>query len=322
MAHRRVGQLGFVDKMVSGRKRRGEDVLERIAALIDWAAIEARLGEFYPSRAGEPGYPPVVMFRVLLLQGWHGLSDPEMEAALDDRFSFRRFAGLSLEDEVPDHSTIWRFRERLAERGLDQALFAEIERQLDRAGFVIKRGTLIDASLVKSAARRPKMDEGKLSKTDPDARFGTANERGRYVFGYKMHVAVDQASGLVRAAELTPANIQEIDLALGLVRGDETCVYGDRGYDSRRLHDHLAELGIANGIMRRNARHRPLTAAEIERNHVIAAIRRPVEKVFGTFKRHYRLDRMRYFAMARNRVQLMIIAMCYNLRRMAVLDAA
>lgn len=323
MAHRRVGQLGFVDQMVSGKRRRGEDVLERIKALVDWAAIETRLGAFYPSRTGEPGYPPVVMFKVALLQVWHGLSDPEMEAALDDRLSFRRFAGLSLEDEVPDHSTIWRFRERLAKRGLDRALFAEIERQLDQAGLVIKRGTLIDASLAPAAARRPKMDEGKLSKTDPDARFGTSSERGRrYVFGYKMHVAVDQGSGLVRAAELTSANVQEIDIAGALVRGDEGCVYADRGYDSRRLHDRLAHLGIANGVMRRNARHRPLAAAEVERNHLISTVRRAVEKVFGTFKRHYRLDRMRYFAMARNRARLMITAIGYNLRRMAVLAAA
>ena len=84
-----------------------------------------------------------MMFKVLLLQRWHGLSDPAMEATLFDRLSFQRFAGLSLEDETPDHSTIWRFRERLTKDGLIKALFAELARQLD-ADLLVKQGTLID----------------------------------------------------------------------------------------------------------------------------------------------------------------------------------
>jgi IS5 family transposase len=188
MAHRRVGEAGFVDGMVSHRGKRDGETLQRVSALINWAAIDQKIGPLYPSRTGELAYPPLVMFKILLLQAWYGLSDPEMENAMDDRLSFGRFAGLSLEDEVPDHSTIWRFRERLAKSGLDQALFEDVARQLEGAGFVVKKGTLIDASLVSSAARRPRMSEGKTSPADPEARFGTSNERGRFEFGYKMHV--------------------------------------------------------------------------------------------------------------------------------------
>lgn len=321
MAQRVVGQLGFADSMVAGCGRRSGDDLERVSGLVDWAAISARIGDLYPSRSGEKAFPPLVMFKVLLLQCWYALSDPEMEAALDDRLSFRRFAGLSLEDAVPDHSTIWRFRQRLAEKRLDRGLLQEIERQLDVAGLLVKRGTLIDASLVSSAARRPRMDEGRTSPTDPEARFGTSNERGRYVFGYKMHVAVDEGSALVRAAVLTPANIQEIDIAAELVRGDERAVYGDRGYDGKRLHDLLAGLGMDNGVMRRSPAHRPLGPEGVARNHALSAIRRTVEKVFGTLKRHYQIGRMRYFTQARNRVRLLLSVIAYNLRRMRAISA-
>src|SRR5258705_3193450 len=86
---------------------------------------------------------------------WYGLSDPAMEAALFDRISFLRFAGLSLEDVTPDHSTIWRFRERLAKGGVIERLFAEPERQLGVRGPFIKHGTLIDGSMVTSAVRLP-----------------------------------------------------------------------------------------------------------------------------------------------------------------------
>ena len=140
-----------------------------------------------------------------------------MEDALFDRLSFQRFAGLSLEDETPDHSTIWRFRERLTKDGLIESLFAELQRQLGARGLLIKQGTLIDASMVTSAARRPRKEEGPTSATDPDARFGADNERRRFTFGYKMHVAVDRGSGLIRNGLLTSANIQDVTVAAALI---------------------------------------------------------------------------------------------------------
>ena len=319
MAERVVGERGFVDGLMEGQGRRSSAWLERIDRLVDWQALGEPLKDLYQSRLGEKAFPAVVMLKVVLLQCWHGLSDPAMEAALDDRLSFRRFAGLALEDPVPDHATIWRFRQRLADRDLDQVLLQEVERQLDKAGLILKRGTLIDASLVESAARRPRMSEGKTSKTDKDARFGANNERRRFIFGYKMHVAVDEGPALVRAGFLTPANIQEIDKAAELVQGDETTVFGDRGYDSKRLYDHLDKLGIADGVMRRGQRGKPLDAEAVKRNHAISAVRRTVEKVFGTLKRHYHLDRMRYFTQSRNQVRFVFCAICYNLRRMDVI---
>jgi IS5 family transposase len=260
------------------------------------------------------------MFKVLLLQRWYDLSDPGMEEALADRLSFRGFVGLTLEDETPDHSTIWRFREHLAKRGLMAPLMAELGRQLEGRGVVLKQGTLIDASLVRAAARRPRMNEAKISPVDPDARFGTNNERRRYEFGYKLHVAVDGGSGLVRALRVTPANIQDVELASELVQGDEMAVYADRGYDAKRLHDQLAQAGIADGVMRRAGRNRPLSPEEVRRNHELSPRRRPVEKVFGTLKRSYRLARVPYFNQARNTVALALACFAYNLRRAHVLD--
>jgi transposase, IS5 family len=317
MAQKIVGQLGFVDQLTSDVGRKSGEVLEQIAALVDWPALEKLMSGFYQSPTGEKAFPPLVMFKVLLLQAWHGLSDPEMEASLDDRMSFRRFAGFSVDDRVPDHATIWRFRQKLVDRQLDQSLLAEVTRQLDTRGLVVKRGTLIDASLTQSAARRPTMNEGKTSKKDTEARFGTNNERGRFTFGYKMHMAMDEGSALVRAAVMTPANIQEIDLAQRLVQGDEKTVYADRGYDSKRLHDHLEAHGIGNGVMRRGAKTDP---AIQEQNNAISAIRRNIEKLFGTQKRHYGLGRMRYFTQARNAMRMTFCVIGYNLKRMRVIS--
>ncbi len=86
-----------------------------------------------PLRAptGRPGYPPLALFRALLLAQWYQLSDLGLEEALADRLSFRRFCGFGLDDGTPDETTLCRFRGALAERGLAEALFAEFNRQFD-----------------------------------------------------------------------------------------------------------------------------------------------------------------------------------------------
>lgn len=319
MAQRRVGQLGWVDAAVASRPGKRPDVLGEVSRLVEWGRFERLLPEVSASRPGEAAYPSLVLLKVVLLQRWYSLSDPGMEEALADRLSFRRFVGLSLADETPDHSTIWRFRERLCREGRIDDVLAEVSRQLDRHGVLLRQGTLIDASLIASAARRPRMDEDKVSPVDPDARFGTNNERRRYAFGYKAHIAVDQISGLVRGLKLTPANIQEVTVARDLIQGDEGAVYADRGYDGKALHDHLARQGIADGIMRRGQREQPLTPELVARNHQLSLRRRPVEAVFGTLKRSYRLARMPYFRMTRNHLAVALACFAYNLKRLRVL---
>jgi transposase, IS5 family len=318
MPRRSVGQLGLMDAAVSRRGNGGVDALAEIGRLVEWSPFEALLNGLHAAPRGEAAYPPLVMFKVLLLQRWYGLSDPAMEAALSDRLSFMRFAGLSLEDRTPDHSTIWRFRELLGRAGLVERLVAELNRQLDAAGVALRQGTLIDASLVTSAARRPRLDEGQTSPVDPDARFGASNERGRYAFGYKVHVVVDQGSGLLRALAVTPANVQEVEVAPRLLKAAAGTLHGDRGYDSDRLRGDLAGHGLGDGLMRRR-RGRDLSPAETARNHALSLVRRAVEGVFGTMKRSYRLGRMRAFSLARNAVDLALFACAYNLRRWRVL---
>jgi IS5 family transposase len=120
----------------------------------------------------------------------------------------------------------------------------------------------------------------------------------------------------VRTQVLTPANVQEVTQAQSLIAGDEAEVLADRGYDSGKLHRHLAARGIADGIMRRGQKDRSLSPEEIARNHEIAPRRRPVEKVFGTLKRIYRLRRLPYFNQARNALCLAFALIGYNLRRL------
>jgi transposase, IS5 family len=296
----------------AGRNRQ----LEKIAALIDWAGFEQLLGDVSAARVGRPSYGAMVLLKCLLLQQWYRLSDPGLEESLSDRLSFRRFAGLALADPVPDHSTVSRFRSELSRRGLTDAWLAELNRQLDARGLMVKTGTLIDAWLV-AAAGGPREDEPNEGRSDADASWNAMPEKP--LFGYKRHLAVDRGSGLVRQAILTPGHVSDKVPFLDLVQGDEQAVYADKGYDGWWYRKELAEQGIADGIMAGSYRQRPLDAKGHARNRVLGKVRAPIERAFAILKRHYGYGRVRYRSLVRNALQLQLLAIAMNLRRALVL---
>jgi IS5 family transposase len=287
------------------------------------------------SISARPSYPPLSMFKALLLQQWYSLSDPEIEEALADRLSFRRFVGLSLEQEVPDDSTISRFRQQLS-GGLDEQLFGEVNRQLEARRLIIKRGTLIDASLIdaslieaavsKPAAGRGGENLGRGSALDPDAQWAHRKGGSGSHFGYKVHVAVDAGSGLVRKVLMTGAKTNDSEVADQLICGDEGALFADKAYDSSARGELLARLGIADGIMRRgwwgSVRDRRPDPQLVARNQALSKVRAQVERVFGLMKRGYHYRQVRYRGLVRNRTQLGLLCIAINLRRALVLSAA
>jgi IS5 family transposase len=312
---RETRQLSLAEALVGGGK--GGARLERITGTIDWSVLDDLLGELRASRTGRPGWPPLAMLKALLLAQWYGLSDPELEDALADRLSFRRFVGLPLDGGVPDETTLCRFRNELVRRGLTERLLAAVDAQLAGRGLVLKRGTLIDASLVEADADVRKGPDGQPVTVEPEAGF--AKRRGKAFFGFKAHLAVDEGSGLVRRAVLTPANVNESVVADALPIGDEAAVYADKGYDSAARRALLAERGVFDGILRRGHPRRPLTAEEVARNRTLVPIRSAIERVFGTLKRSYRWTRVRYRGLARNAAHLDLLCLALNLRRVDVL---
>ena len=193
-------QLSLAEALVSGGK--GGARLERIAARLDWAALEAVLRSLRAAPTGRPGYPPLVMLRALLLAQWYGLSDPELEDALADRLSFRRFVGLPLDGPVPDETTVCRFRGELVRRGLAERLLTAVDAQRAAKGLVLRRGTLIDASLVEADADVRQGPDGRPVTVEREAGF--AKRRGKAFFGFKMHLRGGPGLGLGPAGPPSP----------------------------------------------------------------------------------------------------------------------
>jgi len=319
MARRDFRQLGLADSIVRRRGKKSE-WLDRLDTVLDWPALETIVAGIYASREGGLAYPLLTYVKLLLLQQWYGLSDEGLEAAVDDRLSFRRFAGIPLAESVPDHSSIWRFREQLARHGLAEKLLAEVNRQLDARGLILRRGTLIDATILEAAVRPPAGDAGEVSGHDPQA--GWTKKNGRSRFGYKAHAAVDEGSGLVREVVMTPADVHDSVMGDGLVQGDEDAVYADKAYDDAARRKRLRKQGIEPRIMYQARRNRPLRPWQVAFNKAVAPIRAGVERLFATMKRAYGYRRVRYLGLARNDVQLQAVCAAINLRRALALGLA
>lgn len=318
MQRRRGEQLSLAEAFI-GRKLGANARLERIEALVKWYRFEKLLARLHTAPTGRPPYPVLVMFKALLLQQWYGLSDAELEEALGDRLSFRRFVGLGLDEATPDHTTLCRFRNDLVGAGLAEKLFAEMGRQLDQLGLVLRRGTLVDATLVQAAVNP---SGSAAAPSDPDAAFARRAGTAGATFGFKAHIAVDQGSGLVRAIRLTAANVNETTVADVLIQGDERAVYADAAYDTHARRAALRARGIKDRIMHRPNKHHPeLPPWQRRHNRLIGRIRGRVETVFATLKQRYRWRRVRYLGSAKNASHLHLLCIALNLRRAVALGA-
>lgn len=332
MVDKTTGQFSFADALVTTRG--GPDRLGKLASVVKWYRLQKVLRPVArEGLTGRPSYPVVIMFKALMLQQLYGLSDAELEEAIYDRLSFRRFCGLGLDETVPDHTTLCRFRNRLVELKLLEKLFAELDRQLDAAGLILRRGTMLDATVIETQAARPPRDRGRGLNdgladhepkagpetgivVDPDAAFTRRKGRQGSSYGYKAHVGVDEGSGLIRRVITTPANVNDTVPADQLIVGDEARVLADSAYHTHQRERMLRERGIGCGLMKRPNKHHPVLKAAARRfNRAVSRKRAAVETTFATLKRRMGLNAIRYVGLAKASAQVLLAAMAFNMRR-------
>jgi len=315
MAVKRTGQLSLGEAFLAGAGLAKSSPLDRLLGLVEWYRFEKLLARLRDNGPGRAAWPPLVLFKALLVQSLYGLSDRELEEALFDRLSFRRFVGLGLEEGVPDHTVLNRFRNLLIGEGLLERLFGELDGQLEEAGVMVKRGTMLDATVI-DAVSRPGSEE--RPSQDGDARFGRSSGKG-FRFGYKAHVGVDAGSGLIRSVVTTPANVNDTVVADRLIRGDERSVLADAAYDTHARRLRLKAEGRKARIARRPNRHHPKLPSRLLRyNRLIARRRAAVETTFATLKRRMGLT-IRYVGLVKANAQVLLAAIAFNLRRWAAI---
>lgn len=321
MSRKKVGNATLFDAALHQNKILHE--FDDIYKLIDWDRIEGLLAGIHSARLGGAAYPPLIMFRAMLLQVWHNLSDPQAEKQLYRDLLFRRFCGLSLMDDVPDHSTISRFRGALLRANLYDRLLEEINAQLAAKGAIVKVGevSIVDASVIEAHQCRKKPGVGKENTQDPEAgwsvKTGTKGKK-EFTYGYKAHANVDE-DGFVKKVKTTAGNVHDSQLLEEVLTGTEEAVYADSAYTGKAIARKLAERGIDNRINERAYRNTPLTEAQKAYNGAMSGVRYVVERTFGAFKRHYGAGKTRYVGLEKTHGWVCVISMAHNLKKAAAI---
>jgi len=306
MARRQIGQ----EDLLARPEVRSGASLQQLVALIDWTPIDRHLADISASVRGEPGWPPMALFRALLLATWHDLSDVRLAEALDDRASFRRFCGFAAHEPTPERTSFVRFRRELVRRGLDQALFDEITSQLRGKAVIVKTGTLIDATLIASA-----------SHADGEAAWA-GHQRRKAVHGFKAHVSADADTALVESLTVTPGNVHDGRAGGAALPENPGEVFADSAYRGEVFGSAVRARGGTPRIVATGMWGGPGddTERKLRRwNYAIQRVRCRIEKVFGTWKRSYGLRRMRWRGLAKAGLQVRLTAIAYNLRRAVTL---
>jgi len=154
-------------------------------------------------RGGRPNIDEIVMIKMLVLQSWYGLSDPELERQANDRLSFHKF--LVFPERIPDRSTVWAFREGLIDTGKDEKIWTELQRQIDSKGLKIKKGVVQDATFITADPGHQRVNEprGPEVKTRRNKDGEWTKKHGKSYYGHKLHTITDMYYGLIRRLETT-----------------------------------------------------------------------------------------------------------------------
>ena len=286
---------------------------------------------------GRLPFDPVFMFKVLILQKFHGLSDEATEAQIKDRLSFLSFLGLRLGDEVPDGNTIWDFKELIEKDGREgsRKLFESFHQILTEENLIAKEGSIVDASFVDAPRQRNTREESKQIKEgktpegfeketakgrqkDCEARWAKKNQETHY--GYKNHAKVDAKSKLIDKALTTSANVHDSQVFKKLVDTSDNAVLADSAYHSEENEEHLLDCDAEEFLMRKANRNSPLSEAEQKTNKGVSRIRVRVEHVFGRMSQ-MGMERVRSIGLKRATAHNHLSNLVYNMDRYAFLKS-
>ncbi len=396
----------FSDIAVTSRLEKVNSFLKQIDTIIDFEKLRPILnknGIGTKNVVGLKAYDNVLMFKVLLLQKYYNLSDKAVEEALCVNLLFMRFVGISLEDSVPDDTTICRFRNSLLKNKLYDKLFDSVAKQLEEKNLIAKTGksVLVDATLIKSEntkikdktkeqrkESKPKVQShnDKLDvlleeeinskkpskkkiksllkakeynsrtlknkeiddaqdidtkdiktsqdiieneedsynhkdKIDTHIRTGYHASKKAYTQGYKVHIAVDESSGVILKPMTTFANTSDIDTVKPFVESISNIdsFYADKAYKSADIDEHLETKNIKNMICLKEKQN--MSEEQIKNQRLDEKnkhkIRAKVEHRFAHIKTHMKQSTTRFIGLVRNNMNFTITCLASNLKLLA-----
>lgn len=318
-------QTSFADMEYENRKRRTkrDEFLEIMEDVIPWDEWTTIILPYYPSgKRGRPVCGAEVMLRMYLLQNWFTLSDEGVEDAIYDSYAFRKFMGINfMEEQVPDATTLCKFRALLNEHGITKQLFDAMKAFLDRHGKLMHGGTIVDATIIDA----PSSTKNIKGKRDPE--MHQVKKGNQWYFGERLHVGVDAGTGYIHSTEVTAANVSERDVVPQLIREDDEVVYGDAGYNGIEKREEIKQNQHLSKIDWRVNSQKPyrknawtpglgiywLKYMEYQKSRV----RCKVEYAFFIIKQIFGYRKVRYRGLRKNLTQAHMLCVSANLYMLA-----
>jgi len=289
------------------------------------------------SMAGRKPIDAIVLFRMLILQSLYNLSDEQVEYQVRDRLSFTRFLTSGIEDCIPDGTTLWLFREKLAQAGIIDRLFDGFDQHLEASGYIARGGQIVDATIVQVPRQRNTREENEAVKSgqtpaawkkkpaknrqkDKDARW--TKKHGRSFYGYKNHVNADAKYKLIRRYDVSDAAVHDSQKLDGLLNKANTSadVFADSAYRSAETEAGLKARGFRSRIHVRATRNHPLSQRQEEANRKKSRIRARIEHVFGAQETSAGSRLVRTVGIVRARAKIGLQNLVYNIRRLVTLE--
>ena len=262
---------------------------------------------YYKGERGNKPYDLELMLRLHLLQNLYDLGDEATAAKVIDSRAFSEFCGVDSSNQVPDGDTIGRFRNILVENGLQEKLFAQVIESLQRNGLLLKKGTIVDSTLITA----PSSTKNQKKQRDPDAH--QVKKGNQWYFGYKAHIGVDKDSGLVHDLEVTAANVHDTIVMPQLLTGDEDVVYGDSGYLGAEKRENAVVRNHRGKKIKYKINRRPSQIKKLSHSgqwcakkteHGKSSVRAKVEHVFAVVKGLFQYRKTRYRGLRKQTAKL------------------
>ena len=298
-------------------RTRKREFMDEMNLVVPWAELVSLIAPHAPAPGAKGARPPFAvetMLRIHFVQQWFNLSDPAMEEALYDMALFREFVGLDAgQDNLPDESTILRFRHLLESHNLSLQILATVNATLAAKGLLLKSGTVVDATLIAA----PSSTKNSSGERDPE--MHQTKKGNQWHFAMKAHIGVDAHSGLVHTVVGTAANVNDVTQAHALVHGEETDVFADSGYQGVgkrvetqdiQVHWHVAMRPGKRKVLDKST---PMGAILDKLEQAKARIRAKVEHPFRVIKRQFGHVKVRYRGLAKNTAQLHTLFALSNL---------
>lgn len=335
MYSERSKQLSFYDEPIYAVIVPKDHFLRRLNDTIDFSFVNGLCKDLYCADNGRPSWEPQLLFRALFLQFLYNLNDYTVEAEINDRMSFKYFLGLAVNEAGPDHSTLFRFRDRLGHERFSE-IFNRIVEVARSHKLVSDKLYIVDSTEVKARVDRFRITEelkqskkddankdissgpntgGGFETPDPDARFGCKSKNHKF-YGYKEHVCIDAESEIIVGRTTTPGNEQDGHHFQDVIPKDAApkVVTADKAYDSQSNHQFLDERHIRNGIILRNNHRSSYTHPK--RRSILARKYRPlIEHKNAELKRRHSLLQARFWGLLRVSIQCCMASIAVNCKR-------